>query len=385
MLIKKNEMKTLLTKFLAISSIALLMLASCKKDGALVTSDGGKAGALNSNTTTLALDKSKLNDTTKVINFTFTKPVYNFNAAVTNTLQIDSSGDNWKKPTSFTLGAGKLSQGFSTSDFNALLLKLNLHVGKASQVQVRVQHSVGASTIIYSNVLNLTVTPFNLQSWVYVPGAYEGWGNPGAAEDSLYSATSNGIYTGIINFTVGNNQFLIVPVKGSWSNKYATTDASSTGGTSSSYSTELVTGGGNNFYAPSIAGQYVVTLNVNTNTLTIVPANSYSVIGDGAQGWSAGNDVAMKYINDGNQNWIVTTPLVSTGSIKIRQNDDWAFSWGIPKPGSAGDGVTGTLNNSSNNNIPVPINGNYMVTFGIPITTTGTTPSVTATYTLTKQ
>lgn len=379
-------MKTILTKLLGISGIALLMLTSCKKDGKLVTSNGGQAGTLSASVTTLPLDKAKVSDPSTVINFSFTSANYGFSAAVTNTLQIDVPSDNWKNPASSTLGLNVNSQGYSTADFNNLVLKLNVPAGVATPIAVRVMHSISVNVPpIYSNVLSLTVTAFNLTSWVYVPGSYEGWGNPGAQEDSLISPTGNGVYSGIINFPAGDRDFLIVPVKGSWANKWATTDGETSGSTSATYSTQYVTGGDNNFFAPSTPGYYLVTLNTNTNQISIVQADSYSVIGDGAQGWNPGNDVPMKFINDGNNTWTVTTALVSTGSIKIRQDDAWTWSWGIPNSGSAGAGVPSTLNDTSNGNIPVPASGNYNVSFIMAATPNGTTPAVTTTYTLTKQ
>jgi len=361
-------MKTIFTKFLALSGIAVLMLASCKKDGALVTSNGGKPGSLTASTTTPVLDKTKLTDATAVISFTVSKADYGFSAAVTNTLQIDAAGDNWAKPTSVVLPATTLSQGYSTADFNSMVLKLNLPAGVASQVMVRVAHTLSATIApVYSNVVTLTVTPFNLTSWVYVPGAYEGWGNPGPSEDSLVSVTGNGVYTGIINFTAGNNQFLITPKK-TWDHKYATNDAQNT--TSSTVTFD----GPNNFYAPAAAGQYWVTLNTNTNTITFAAADYYSVIGDAAQGWST--DVDMKYVNDGNLNWVLKAPLVSTGAFKVRKNHDWGISYGVPKTSPP----PGVLNNTTNDNIPVPVSGTYVVTFA-----TSKTDNTLATYTLTKQ
>lgn len=365
-------MKTILTKFLALSGIALLMLSACKKDGALVTTNGGKAGTLTVSTTTPVLDKTKLSDTTSVVRFSFNSANYGFSAAVTNTLQIDAASDNWVKPMSVALSNKVYSQGYSTSDFNALLLKLNLPAGVASQVQVRIVHSISADVKpIYSNVLTLTATPFNLTSYLYVAGAYEGWANPGPKEDSLVSVTGNGVYTGIINFTAGNNQFLILPVK-NWNHKYATTDAQGTTSSTVKYD------GPNNFYAPATAGYYQVTINTNTNTISFAQANSYSIIGDAALGW--GTDAPMKFINDGTNTWVATLSLVSTGSFKVRQNNDWTYSWGVPKAGSAGDGVAGTLNDTSNNNISVSATGSHTVSFTIPITSVGTTPPVTATY-----
>jgi hypothetical protein len=362
-------MKTIKTILLAFSSIVLLLLAACKKDQATFTSNGGKPGALTASATLLVLDKTKLADATSAITFSFTAPDYGFSAAVTNTLQIDASNDNWTKATSTTLGVKSLSQGYNTADFNALLLKLNLSAGITSQVKVRVMHTISASvTPLYSNVITLTVTPFNLTSWVYVPGAYEGWSNPGPAEDSLVSVTGNGIYTGIINFTAGNNQFLITPKK-TWDHKYGTNDA--TGSTSSTVAFD----GPNNFYAPSAAGQYIVTLNTNTNTITFNAANYYSLIGDATPGVAWTTDTDLKFVNDGNNSWIGSVPF-TVGSFKVRQNHDWTYSWGILKP--TPDGVT--LSNSNDNNIPIAVAGTYKVTFTIPITNVGTTPPTNASY-----
>jgi len=369
-------MKTLLTRFLTISSIGLLMLVSCKKEGAVVKSDGGKSGTLNANTTTPDLDRTKVSDTTKVIRFSVTSPTYNFSAAVTNILQIDAANDNWANPTTFTLGKGVLSQGFTTADFNSLLLKLNLPADVPAQVNVRVAHSLSTSTKpIYSNVVSITATPFNLTSWLWITGQFSGWANTKApsAEDSLVSVTGNGVYTGVINLPAGQNQFLILPVKGDWSHKYATNDAEGTTSSTVAYDAP------HNFYAPSAAGQYIITFNSNTNTITFALANYYSVIGDAALGW--GTDVPLKYINDGTSTWSADVPLSSSGSFKIRQNNDWTYSWGIPKAGSEGAGVANTLNDTQNDNIPVPSSKTYTVSFTIPLAVQGSgTPPVTATY-----
>lgn len=352
-------MKRNLTKLMTLGSIALLMLSACKKDGAVVTSNGGKPGALSASSTTLVLDKSKLNDASAAITFNFTSANYGFDAAVTNTLQIDSAGDNWNKPTSVTLSSKAGSISYSTADFNAMLLKLNLKGGVTSQIKVRLQHSVSAQVApVYSNELSMTVTPFNLISFIYVPGAYQGW-NPATA-DSLTSATSNGIYTGIINFTAGNLEFKITPEK-KWDHSYGLTGGNS-----------VQLDGGGNIVAPA-AGLTWVTLDVNAKTITFAPVTAYySVIGDAAAGW--GTDTDMKYDN-GNMQWILTTALSSSGQFKIRKNHDWAISYGIPKVGADGS----TLAKDNDDNIPVGATGTYKITFA------PSADQATAKYTLVKQ
>lgn len=364
-------MKNLITKTLAFGGLMLLVLASCKKDGDVVTvsSTGTTASTLTASTTTPVLTKATLTATS--VTFTGTAPSYGYSAAVTNTLQFDLHSDNFAttaKIKDVTLAAGVLTQTYNVQDFNNLLLAMGLPTGVSAQVDVRVKSSLSSTAgIVYSNVVTLTVTPFALVSYVYVPGAYQGW-NPATA-DSLQSATGNGVYTGIINFTAGNNQFLITPVK-NWNNKYATNDAASTGGTSSNYT--VTYNGSNNFYAPTIAGWYQVTLNTNNNTITIVPANYYSIIGDAALGW--GTDTDMKFDN-GRQLWTVTTALTSTGGYKVRRNHDWGTSYGWPTTTAST-----TLTSASGNNMSVSLTGTYFITFGV-----SATDATVATLTATKQ
>lgn len=366
-------MKRVLTNLLTISGIMLLMLASCKKNDALVTTNGGTPGTLSASVATLQLDKTKLADTSAAITFNITAPKYTYKAAATNTLQIDAAGDNWQHPTSVTLNNKALKQSYSTASFNALLLKLNLPAGQASTVNVRVQHALSSTEVVYSNVISLSVTPFNLTSYIYAVGAFQGWN--ASSPDSLVSVTGNGIYVGIINFTAGNNQFLILPAK-NYNNKYATS-------TTTVPTSSVTYNASNNINAPTAAGQYLVTFNLNAGTISFALANHYSVIGDAALGWNAtGDDTEMKYVNDGNGNWVVTLPLASTGSFKIRQNDDWTWSWGVPQAGSDGAGIPNTLNDNKNNNISVATSGTYTVTFNDPASpaSSPTPTTTTATY-----
>lgn len=364
-------MKRILNNLLAAGSVTLVMLSACKKSGELVTSNGGKAGTLSASATTLVLDKTKLNDTTSAITFNFTKANYGFSAAVTNTLQIDVPSDNWKNPTSATLSTNVYTQGYSTANFNNLVLKLNVPAGVATPIEVRVMQSVSAQVApIYSNVLNLTVTAFNLTSYVYVPGAYEGWSNPGPQEDSLVSVTGNGVYVGIINFTAGNNQFLIVPVK-NWNNKWATNDVVNPGSTSASYS--VTYDGNNNFAAPTTAGQYLVTFNSNTNQITIQQADYYSIIGSATPGGNWSTDLPLKFVNDGNNNWVGTFTLLA-GQFKVRQDDQWTNSWGTSStPGVLTDASGGNINNNA---------GSATVTFTMAPSVYGSAPVTLAPYTL---
>jgi starch-binding outer membrane protein SusE/F len=370
-------MKRFLKGILGISSIALLILASCKKDGALVTTNGGDAGTLTPSTTTPALDKSKVTDTAKIITFKFTPAKYTYSAATTYALQIDAAGDNWKNPASVNVSTKSTVQSYSTADFNSILLKLNLPAGVSAKVNVRMQYALSTAVNVYSNVASLTVTPFNLTSYVYAVGAFQGWniGN----QDSLISATGNNIYIGALYFPAGsnNNQFLLTPVKGSYNNKYATTEPVT--GTSS----VVTVGASNNLCAPTVAGEYIVTLNLNANpyTISFQAVHAYSVIGSATPaGW--GTDTQLSLVNDGTNNtWVVHNLAMTAGEYKFRQDNAWAVSWGP----SATDGTIVTSGAVGDGNIQLATAGNYAITFTMPVMPLADPALATTTFTITKQ
>lgn len=354
-----------INKWVALSCAALTFLASCKKDGTLIETNGGKAGSLSISASAIVLSKASLADTAKVLNISFTQPTFGFAAAVTNTLQLDAASDNWASPRSVTLPTNVLKIGYATADLNNLLLKLNLPTGKSSQVMIRVMSTIaGTVAPVYSNVTTVSATPFALISFMYVPGAYQGWNI--ATADSLISATGNGVYTGIINFSAAYQQFKVTPKK-SWEHSYGLDPVTA--------AVKLDGAGAYNFYSPA-AGLYWVTLDANALTLTYVKVTKYySLIGSATtMGW--GGDVDMTY-NNGTQSWNVIAPLTSTGGFKVRTNHDWGVSYGYISPA---DGMT--LTSASGANMTVPVSGNYNVTFQLNAKDVA---GLTATYTVTKQ
>ncbi|RWY50073.1 SusE domain-containing protein [Mucilaginibacter gilvus] len=331
-------MKKLTTKFLAFSCLALLALASCKKDEVRTVAQTGTPGSLTTSTTSPALSKANL--TENAITITGTPQAYGYSAATINTLQIAVKGTSFATPREVSLSAGALSKSYTVQDFNNLLLSMNLATGVPSQLEMRLKTSLSSTAgIEYSNVVTVTATPFALVAYIYVPGAYQGWNPPTA--DSLQSATGNGVYTGIIKFTPGNLGFKITPQK-KWDVAYG-----STGGN------KISTSGGD-INAPA-AGNYYFTVDLNAGTMTMAPADYMAAIGNAPVGsdWSA--DIDLKY-NNGTLAWEGVVPMV-VGEFKFRMNHAWANSYGIPKTG--GDGTF--LNNNDNNNIPITTAGNYKV------------------------
>ncbi|WP_421941239.1 SusE domain-containing protein [Pedobacter sp.] len=302
-------MKSIFFKSLALSFIAL-SLWSCKKDETRAVANAGTGGSLKSSATSVVLDKSML--TTNVITFTLTNANFGYQAAVTNTLQLSPKGANFAadKTKEVIIDANVTTKSYNGLDFNNLLLSLNLSTAVNSDVEIRVKAAISnAVAPVYSNVVSISAKPFPLTSWVYVPGAYQGW-NPATA-DSLVSITGNGIYTGIIKFDGGN--FKVTTAK-KWDVAYG--DAG--GG-------KLSTSGGD--ISSVSAGFKLLTVDLNANVYTIANADYWSIIGNAIPGSNWSVDTDLSPVNDGKNTWIGTVAL-TPGAFKFRRNHDWGTNIG---------------------------------------------------------
>jgi len=355
-------MKTLLTKLLAICSIGLLMLPACKKDEKKVYATNVATSGLQASSTTLILTKADLTKT--AVTFNITQADFGYSAAITNVLQIDAPNDNFAHPKEFTISGKSATQAFTTQDFNNLVLALNLPTGVASPVQARIKSSISATVDpVYSNVLSLTVTPFALISYVWVPGEYQNsdgskqWSPPTA--DSLVSPTGNGVYNGYVYFSKANSSFKVTS-NPDWN--HTNYGKGTIDGTLSST--------GDNLTSPATPGLYKVTVDLNANTITYVAYNhGWSIIGFGDIDWNT--DIDMPFVQNSNVYQAITT-LKSSGAIKFRADHDWGINLGDASP------VDGTLV-ANGGNIAIPSNGTYVVSlsFGNPL--------LGPTYTLVKQ
>jgi hypothetical protein len=245
-------MKKIFISILAVSSVVLLMLSSCKKDETKAYSSIGGAGTLSASTTSPAL--SKANSDNNALTFNWQSTTVTGNAsAITYTLQFDKKGNNFAAAREIAVTG--TTQSVTQGAMNTVLLNLGLPDGVAASVETRLKSVIAPNAApAYSNVITLTVTPYSLISYVYVPGAYQGW-DPSKAP-SLASATSNGIYTGVITVptTSPTLEFKITPAP-NWNTSY--------GGAAGVLSTS-----GGNLLFPS-AGNFKVDVNLNTLTYTI--------------------------------------------------------------------------------------------------------------------
>ncbi len=333
----------LIFKYLACVCVLATLTFSCKKDGSTIYATQGTSGTLTSTTSTPELIKANAADT--VITFNWNMADFGYEAGITQTMQFAVSGTNFADSIVVTLNANQVRQAFTENDLNTIMTKLNLSFTTASKVDVRIKSTIStAVTAVYSNSVPLTVLPYAATSWLYVPGAYEGWDL--TAADSLISATGNNVYVGIINFPSASSEFKLTPAK-SWTTAYGS-------GGVGILSTD---GGAGNLASPSTGtypGSYQITANLNASTYSMTYLQ-WSVIGDATLGgWNTDTD--LKY-NNGDSTWSVTTTLAA-GGLKFRKNHDWGTNYG-------GSGLSGTPA-SGGDNIAITTAGSYLIKLDIP-------------------
>jgi hypothetical protein len=189
---------------------------------------------------------------------------------------------------------------------------------------------------VYDVTFNLTT-----KAYLFTPVAQ------GFADISVYG-TGNGNVDGVMSTTDGVNYKLYNYSIGLGDLVFRQDMADTNTWGSASFPSGTATSGGT---AISVTpGTYNVSFNLTTGAYSFT-FPTISIIGDGLAGW--GTDTAMD-TNDG-INYTMNLTTFSTGPVKFRQDNAWAFNWGSNSFPSG----TATLNG---NNINV-IAGNYVVSF----------------------
>lgn len=283
--------------------------------------------------TSVALNSATPNATAT----TFTWNDYtSYGVNVSYLLEIAKKGSTTYYPIATVTNAK--SYPISVKDLNTLVLKTGALAGVSSEISVRVTAttvSTGGTITKVSDLLSFSTTPYEMVSYLYAPGAYQGWSIDTA--NTLVSSTSNGVYFGFIDFTAGNLEFKITPAR-NWDNSYGTND-----------NIHLLYNNGGNISATSV-GYQKLTVNTNDLTFNLAPY-AMGLVGDATtNGWN-GPDVAMTW-DDASMSWTATTNLV-VGSMKFRVNNLWDENYG----GSNGSASAG------GDNIAITTAGNYKITF----------------------
>lgn len=287
-------MQKYLNKLLIIFATSMIFLAACKKEGTNVLFNGGTAPVLTGSITD-SIPLEYTNAGAQSIVFSWTNPNYQFSNGISSmnvgyNLQFDTVGANFTSPNMQTVQVSPgLGTSFTVDAFNSLVANgLMLDTAHTHNIQVRVvsfiaPYTSGSANLgsLPSNLINYKVKPYAPPPVVTPPdptavlvlvggdAKLGAWTNP-VPSSQAFTKLSPTHYQLTIALsggdpTNGNNQYLILPVNGVWSHKYACKSTSAQPFSGGSFGFDL----SDNFPGPTAAGTYLFDLNFQNGILTV--------------------------------------------------------------------------------------------------------------------
>lgn len=367
----------------------LLAFFACEKKDSTPYFGNGNAPVLKSSVSTVA--PTPADSLTNAIAFTWTNPTYATDSSSEKyIIQMDSSGRNFSKAVSFTV-SGSLTDTFTAKQLNTVLLGFGFAFNVSYPVDVRIISSYANNNQqLTSNTLTLQMTPYKIPPKVPVPANLyivgdalstapgSAWSNPVDTPYQKMTQIDSVTFGGIFNIT-GGNSYLLLPVNGDWTHKYAVADKSVSG----------LSGGGSfgadlsdNFPAPTASGWYQIIVNFQTGIFTVTPYSGATVplaivpspstlqtglwiIGDATPenpSWT--NDPvslsAQKFTQVSNAEYKITIALNNSGSyLFLPAAGDWGNKYGGASATSGAILFDGSVPGS---NTPAPsASGNYQI------------------------
>jgi len=271
-----------ISKILLLSSLMIAALWSCKKDENQIFYTGGTEPVLKSsltNASSITLNVADKDVTAFILSWT--NPNYSFTTGISSqnvnyTIEIDTTGANFssskKKEVSLS---SDLTKAITNGELNSYVVAdMGLKAGISHNIEIRLKSSLGNAGILYSNVIKYAVIPY-LVVKVALPSSGDlflvgnaspgGWNNPVPVPSQKFTQVSATVYELTIALT-GGNSYLLLPVNGSWSDKY--------GGVGSGNNSNNVNGddfkrGGSDLLAPAASGNYKISVDFVSGKFTL--------------------------------------------------------------------------------------------------------------------
>ncbi len=260
-----------------------MMFGSCKKDEAQQFYEGGTAPVLSSSVSGTIPLSYATKDQVGVV-FSWLNPNYQFvngisSQDVTYALEIDKTGNNFAGANKVTVSIAKeLAVSYTQDQFNSLIANLNLTVGVSASIDVRIKASMNgnASTLLTSNKLVFTLTPYNPPPKVAIPAGGVlylvgsatggGWNNPVPVPTQQFTKVSTTLYSITVALT-GGQEFLFLPLNGDWGHKFACNKTATppSGETGGVFGYDF----SDNFPGPAASGTYKIDVDFQKGIYTL--------------------------------------------------------------------------------------------------------------------
>ena len=282
------------------------------------------------------------NAANEILTLTWTEPDFGFSAAALYSVQIDVQGGDFSNPQIISVG-GAFNKTFTVEELNAKLLSLSMLPNEEGVASFRIKATLSEYQEIYSNTVNINVTPYSslldLSTSLGVVGSATpgGWGNENILDLPFYSTATTNVYVAYVTLRNGEIKFRN---NNDWSENWGDDGAD---GTIDSYGANIAVS----------AGTYKIEVNFSSMTYTM-EEYSWGIVGSATTNGWGGPDMMFHY-NSFQDDWRAVVTLVD-GEVKFRFNNDWAVNYGD-------DGVDGTME-ANGANIAVSA-GHYLVTMNL--------------------
>jgi len=282
------------------------------------------------------------NAANEILTLTWTEPDFGFSAAALYSVQIDVQGGDFSNPQIISVG-GSFDKTFTVEELNAKLLSLSMLPNEEGVASFRIKATLSEYQEIYSNTVNLSVTPYSslldlsTSLGVVGSGTPGGWGNENILDLPFYTTATTNVYVAYVTLRNGEIKFRN---NNDWSENWGDDGAD---GTLDSYGSNISVS----------AGTYKIEVNFSSMTYTM-EEYSWGIVGSATTNGWGGPDMMFHY-NSYQDDWKAVVTLAD-GEAKFRFNNDWAVNYGD-------DGADGTME-ANGANIPVSA-GHYLVTMNL--------------------
>jgi hypothetical protein len=294
--------------------------------------------SLSDNNLTLSED----NGANEILTLTWSDPDYGFDAAALYSVQMDVQGGDFSNPQIISVGSS-LEKTFTVEELNAKLLSLSMTPGEEGVAIFRIKATLSEYQEIFSNTVNLNVTPYSslldLTTNLGVVGSATpgGWGNENIPDLQFYTTSMTDVYVAYVTLRDGEIKFRN---NNDWAENWGD---DGNDGTLDSYGANIAVS----------AGTYKIEVNFSSMTYTM-EAYSWGLVGSATPNQWNGPDLMLQY-NSYQDDWRAVVTL-GEGEVKFRFNNDWGLNYGD-------DGADGSME-ANGANISVS-SGHYLVSMNL--------------------
>ena len=336
--IKIYNMKKLILKLTYVTALFAFMQSCDDVERVYYNDTAETVLSLSDNNLTLSED----NGTNEILTLTWSDPDYGFDAAALYSVQMDVQGGDFSNPQIISVGSS-LEKTFTVEELNAKLLSLSMTPGEEGVAIFRIKATLSEYQEIFSNTVNLNVTPYSslldLTTNLGVVGSATpgGWGNENIPDLQFYTTSMTDVYVAYVTLRDGEIKFRN---NNDWAENWGD---DGNDGTLDSYGANIAVS----------AGTYKIEVNFSSMTYTM-EAYSWGLVGSATPNQWNGPDLMLQY-NSYQDDWRAVVTL-GEGEVKFRFNNDWGLNYGD-------DGADGSME-ANGANISVS-SGHYLVSMNL--------------------